>query len=78
MSQPVVIKTIKDEEIAGPELCVCVTVCVCVILTWFALPPAQIGMWSYRFQGSVLVSTVTNLYIKWLKQHKYIFFQFWR
>ena len=29
MSQPVVIKTIKDEEIAGPELCVCVCVCVC-------------------------------------------------
>ena len=28
MSQPVVIKTIKDEEIAGPELCVCVCVCV--------------------------------------------------
>ena len=28
MSQPVVIKIIKDKEIAGPELCVCVCVCV--------------------------------------------------
>ena len=65
MKQPVVIKTIINKEIAGPELCVCV--CVCVILTWFALLPAQIGIWFYRFQSTVLVATVTNHYIKWLK-----------
>ena len=48
MKQPVVIKTIIiNKEIADPELCVCVY--VCVILTWFALPPAQIGIWFYRF-----------------------------
>ena len=61
MKQPKVIKTIINKEIAGPEFC------VCVILTWFALPPAQIGIWFYRFQGSVLVATVTNHYMKWLK-----------
>ena len=27
MKQPVVIKTIINKEIAGPELCVCVCVC---------------------------------------------------